>query len=48
MYKNLGYKVYTTTFKNHIQKFLMLQLVKTNQLLSKTEQYYTNFRLLEM
>ena len=36
-YTNLGYRIYTTILKNHMQK----TLVKTNQLLPKIEHYYT-------
>ena len=46
--KNLGYKIYTTILKNHMRKILDPILVKTNQLLLKTEQYYTHFRPFEM
>ena len=37
-YINLDYKIYTTILKNHLQ-----QLLKTDQLLSKAEQYYAHF-----
>ena len=43
VYKTLGYKINTTILKNGVQKALDAIVVKTNQLLSKTEQYYILF-----
>ena len=48
VYKTLGYKTNTTILKNGVQKALNAIVVKANQLLSKTEQYYILFLPFQM
>ena len=45
-YKNLGYEIYTTILKNHMQT--TLDAIIGEKLLSKAKRYYTHFPPFEM
>ena len=47
-YKKLGYKIYTTILKNHMQKTLDAIIGENQSVAIKAEQYYTNFQPFDM